>query len=419
MSYQNQSQIIAPTYMDIQDGLPMQNSKEQTLLWQQNHYMGDSGIQSEMNTRAPSMSGHLASMDEMNTTLQPHNPSNNYNNVNLQNYEWGQDISQVLNQTRGQRIRAAMFPETMDEGMEIPSTHFEGEDMTAVQRLAEPSQILKHAVGNLINYQDDAELSSRALPELVKLLTNASNDPNSTNIDKILVGKAAALVHRLSKKEAARRAILLNKSADELVSALLNALSSTSYFNVGNKDGTNAEGMGEEEEENTNEIMKSLVGALYNISHHKQGLAAIFKSGGIPALVKLLSSRIESVLFYAITTIHNLLLHQDGSKAAVRTCGGIQKMVELLRKDNVKFLAITTDCLQILAYGNQESKLMILSNGGPLELIRIMRTYNYEKVLWTTSRVLKVLSVCPNNKPAILQAGSIFCRILFSSLYFI
>ncbi len=45
---------------------------------------------------------------------------------------------------------------------------------------------------------------------------------------------------------------------------------------------------------------------------HRQGLLAIFKSGGIPALVKLLSSPVESVLFYTITTLHNLLLHQAG-----------------------------------------------------------------------------------------------------------
>lgn len=34
-----------------------------------------------------------------------------------------------------------------------------------------------------------------------------------------------------------------------------------------------------------------------------------------------------------------------------------------------------------------------------------MRNYSYEKLLWTTSRVLKVLSVCPSNKPAIVDAG--------------
>ena len=67
--------------------------------------------------------------------------------------------------------------------------------------------------------------------------------------------------------------------------------------------------------------------------------------------------------------------------------------------------AIVTDCLQILAYGNQESKLIILASQGPMELVRIMRSYDYEKLLWTTSRVLKVLSVCSSNKPGIVDAG--------------
>lgn len=63
------------------------------------------------------------------------------------------DVNIQLNQTRSQRIRAAMFPETMEEGMEIPTTQFDANQPTAVQRLAEPSQMLKHAVVNLINYQ--------------------------------------------------------------------------------------------------------------------------------------------------------------------------------------------------------------------------------------------------------------------------
>ena len=36
------------------------------------------------------------------------------------------------------------------------------------------------------------------------------------------------------------------------------------------------------------ETTRVTVGALHNLSHHRQGLLAIFKSGGIPALVKLL-----------------------------------------------------------------------------------------------------------------------------------
>lgn len=195
-----------------------------------------------------------------------------------------------------------------------------------------------------------------AIPELIKLL----NDE-----DQVVVSQAAMMVHQLSKKEASRHAIM---NSPQMVAALVRAISNS----------------------NDLETTKGAVGTLHNLSHHRQGLLAIFKSGGIPALVKLLSSPVESVLFYAITTLHNLLLHQDGSKMAVRLAGGLQKMVALLQRNNVKFLAIVTDCLQILAYGNQESKLIILASQGPIELVRIMRSYDYEKLLWTTSRVLKV-----------------------------
>merc|ERR1719411_1952412 len=281
------------------------------------------------------------------------------------------DMSATLNQTRSQRVRAAMFPETMEEGIPIPQTNFDPNQPTAVQRLAEPSQMLKHAVVNLINYQDDADLATRAIPELIKLL----NDE-----DQVVVSQAAMMVHQLSKKEASRHAIM---NSPQMVAALVKAIANT----------------------NDLESTKGAVGTLHNLSMHRQGLLAIFKSGGIPALVKLLSSPVESVLFYTITTLHNLLLHQEGSKMAVRLAGGLQKMVALLQRNNVKFLAIVTDCLQILAYGNQESKLIILASQGPLELVRIMRSYDYEKLLWTTSRVIKVLSVCSSNKPAIVDAG--------------
>ena len=314
-------------------------------------------------------------------------------------------MNQQLNQTRSQRVRAAMFPETLEEGIEIPSTQLDPSQPTAVQRLAEPSQMLKHAVVNLINYQDDADLATRAIPKLIKIPSTQLDPSQPTSVqrlaepsqmlkhavvnpinyqddaalatraipelikllnddDQVVVSQAAMMVHQLSKKEASRHAIM---SSPQMVQALVKTISNPSDL----------------------ESTKGAVGTLHNLSHHRQGLIAIFKSGGINALVKLLSSPVESVLFYTITTLHNLLLHQEGSKNVVRLAGGIPKMVALLQRNNVKFLAIVTDCLQIMAYGNQESKLIILASQGPLELVRIMRSYDYEKLLWTTSRVLK------------------------------
>ncbi|KAG5856792.1 hypothetical protein ANANG_G00011650 [Anguilla anguilla] len=343
--------------------------------WQQQSYL-DSGIHSGATTTAPSLSGKGNPEEE------------DVDNQVL--YEWEQGFSQPFSQdqvtdidgqyamTRAQRVRAAMFPETLDEGMQIPSTQFDGAHPTNVQRLAEPSQMLKHAVVNLINYQDDAELATRAIPELTKLL----NDE-----DQVVVNKAAVMVHQLSKKEASRHAIM---RSPQMVSAIVRTMQNT----------------------NDVETARCTAGTLHNLSHHRLvkracSAPAIFKSSPCPAsaLVKMLGSPVDSVLFYAITTLHNLLLHQEGAKMAVRLAGGLQKMVALLNKTNVKFLAITTDCLQILAYGNQESKLIILASGGPQALVNIMRTYTYEKLLWTTSRVLKVLSVCSSNKPAIVEAG--------------
>lgn len=356
------------------------DSTHQTMMWQQNQYMVDSGIHSGTTTQAPSVSSKhgpldmpMDACDDMDAPRLIYDFDNGFTHggygpeqVDEMGQHMGQPRPQPPAQQPQQRMHAPMYADGLDEtGMPIPV------GPGGVKMMPEPSQMLKHAVVNLINYQDDADIAQCAIPELTKLLTDE---------DQVVVGQAATICHQLSKREASRLAIMMSP---QMVAALIHAMANATDL----------------------ETMRCTAGTLHNLSHHSRGLLAIYKSGGIPALVKLLSSRVESVLFYAITTLHNLLLHQEGSKPAVRQADGLQKMVALLQSVNVKFLAITTDCLQILAYGNQDSKMMILNSGGPGELVRIMRTYTYEKLLWTTSRVLKVLSVCPNNKPAIVEAG--------------
>ncbi|KAJ8264581.1 hypothetical protein GJAV_G00150940 [Gymnothorax javanicus] len=326
--------------------------------WQQRYYAADSGIQSGATTVRDDDGSEFGTKTytTVTKTMVVENPG---------------DVELQLAQTRAERVRAAMFPETSMEGTSIMSTQMDPGQQTNVQRLAEPSQLLKNAIIHLINYQDDAELATRAVPELTKLL----NDD-----DQAVVNKAAMIVNQLTRKDASRKVLM---QSPQMVAAVVRTMQNT----------------------NDMETARCTASILHNLSHQREGLLAIFKSGGIPALVRMLSSPMESVLFYAITTLHNLLLHQEGAKMAVRLADGLQRMVPLLKKSNPKFLAITTDCLQLLSYGNQESKLIILGSGGPDGLVHIMRNYNYEKLLWTTSRVLKVLSVCPSNKPAIVEAG--------------
>lgn len=70
-----------------------------------------------------------------------------------------------------------------------------------------------------------------------------------------------------------------------------------------------------------------------------------------------LSSAIDAVVNYALSTLHNLLLHLEHAKLEILRCGGCQKMVGLLNSNNPKFLAILTDCLHMLAFNNDEVKV--------------------------------------------------------------
>ncbi|KAF7990552.1 hypothetical protein HCN44_000357 [Aphidius gifuensis] len=337
--------------------LPITSAEEQTLLWQQGSYMRDSEIHSAISTTAPSLSGKEDDMYSEQMILSP-DPGFNQNYGHDQVNEMNSQLSQTYID------RATMFPKTSKEDT---SSQFNSSQSTT-----ESDQMFTHDADNFKNCHD-ADLATYAIPELIKLL----NDE-----DQVIVSRAAVMVHQLSKKEASCYAIIKNS---QIVQALVRAMSHSNDF----------------------ESTKAAVGTFHNLSLHREGLLAIFKSDGIPALVKLLSYGVESILFYAITILHNLLLHHEGSKMAVRHAGGLQKMVALLQRNNVKFLIIVTDCLEILAYGNQESKLVILRSQGPIELVRIMRSYDCEKLLWTTSRVLKALSVCSHNKSAIVNAGGL------------
>lgn len=165
-----------------------------------------------------------------------------------------------------------------------------------------------------------------------------------------------------------------------------------------------------------NEILKYTAAIFHNFSLFRPGLKVIFQNNVLPVLYKLLETNEEIIVYFSITTLHNLVLKNQYAKDAVLMTG-IPILIRLLSKDNCKFLAIVTDCLHMFAFGYQECKQMILDGGGPQELIRIIGTYtNYPKLLWTTTRVLKVLSVCPKNKQAIIQFGGM--QVLAKNILF-
>ncbi|XP_022248931.1 catenin beta-like [Limulus polyphemus] len=327
--------------------MPIGNPKEQAILWQQNTYLGDSGIHSGATTQAASLSGREEDMDNDQMVF-------DWNQSGFTQPGFTQDqvddMNQQLNHTRSQRVRAAMFPETLEEGIEIPSTQFDTSQPTAVQRLSEPSQMLKHAVVNLINYQDDADLATRAVPELIKLL----NDE-----DQVVVSQAAMMVHQLSKKEASRHAIM---NSPQMVAALVRAMSTS----------------------NDLETTRCAAGTLHNLSHHRQGLLAIFKSGGIPALVKLLSHttafqrgmqalsmhlghQSQRLVLNCLWTLRNL--SDAGTKQdSVDTL--LQGLVQLLGSNDINVVTCAAGILSNLTCNNMRNKVIVCQVGGIENLVR-------------------------------------------------
>ena len=121
----------------------------------------------------------------------------------------------------------------------------------------------KHAVVNLIKYQDHADLATPTISELTRLLSDEV---------EVVVSQAAMMVHQVSKREASRHDIDTINS-QQTIAALVKTRSSTKEVLGYTSD---------------LETTRLAAGTLHNLSHHRQSLLAISKSGGVSALVKLL-----------------------------------------------------------------------------------------------------------------------------------
>lgn len=152
------------------------------------------------------------------------------------------------------------------------------------------------------------------------------------------------------------------------------------------------------------EIVKSIATIFHGLSKCRTGQFVMFENGYLSVIYKCLYSKIESLAFYSIATLHNLVIGLEVAKNDVRQ-NGIHLLMDLLSSNNTRFLAVVINCLRLVSIYNQSAKDQILEYGGPAHLLRILQTYDYEKLLWSTIRLLKVLSSCPKQKPIIIELG--------------
>ncbi|KAF8565154.1 Junction plakoglobin [Paragonimus westermani] len=154
-----------------------------------------------------------------------------------------------------------------------------------------------------------------------------------------------------------------------------------------------------------------LSGILYYLSHTEEGVDLILSSNGVEILSYFLISPLESVLYYTVAALHSLLLARRSARDVVRDSCIVNRLILLLNLSvsysgiteqhkngglcpyvNPKFLAVLCDSLHILAYGHEATKRVFIEQGAIRSLVQLISRSYYEKLLWTGTRLLRVLS---------------------------
>jgi len=366
MDYQQHYSVHQQQHHSMGLNLPdASSSSEKALMWGSSGYMTESGY----STQAPSISGSIDpfgtnNTDQLDSTMSCNNMDTTAS-ITATTIMPAASNSNDWNYNKMASNTAAAAPQPQAQPQ-------------AQQSIERPSEAAcdedsDNAVANWMNYQDNSEMALKAIPELLKLITDE---------DLIVVQQAAILFNQMSRNEGPRMALIQTSNA---VQCLVDCLNTTADL----------------------ETARSLVGTLYSVSTQKPaGVQAIINSKALNTLVKMLSAPMETIVSYAITTLHNVLLDcGDKVKMQLRKMGVIHQMIPLLSQNtNVKFLSILVDCLQLLAFGNQETKQIILELGGTQLLVGLLvNQTNYQKLLLNTTRLLKVLSVCSQNKQALVN----------------
>jgi hypothetical protein len=269
-------------------------------------------------------------------------------------------------------VRKALFPEfALDDEVNGDAYHTSAGPSSLVHLLAEPAQSFKESIIDLINFCDDVEEASNNIPELIRLLSD--KDPH-------VVSRAARMVYLLSKED---KCIATLASNEHLVGALVNATNSQNA-----------------------ETQRDAVAVLSHISNHADGRMYIFRSGGIEQLVKMLRSPVESVVHYAVTTLHNLLIYLETAKEDIVACGGLEALVPLLDSPNPKLQALVADSIYFLLLDRPQCKQSFLSLQGPRFLVKILESdMPYLKLIYAVVRCIRSISTDPQNKASLISLG--------------
>ncbi|VDQ11040.1 unnamed protein product [Trichobilharzia regenti] len=179
------------------------------------------------------------------------------------------------------------------------------------------------------------------------------------------------------------------------------------------------------------DVIHCMSGIINYFSQCPDGINMILHKGGLDIINGLLLFPFESVLYFCVTALHNVLLSHESAKGFIhRTCisnrlinllnysvehSGLdmsslrKSSIDAQKSINPKFSAVLCDCLYILAYGHESTKRSFKEQGGLSSLLTLITVSTYEKVLWTATRLLRVLSAWIPVKCEIIAQDPFLC----------
>ena len=310
----------------------MINKSQSVAAWQHQNYMIDSGINSGHSTAPPSLCSNgtgneLLDNDDVDSVYSSHASWSGSTPGYPQACYTPEQYDSFSGTTRG----VGMYYENGPNSIPCETPSYPSPQQYDPNNQAPPNMVVQPGPSQSMAPQGmqqqgqqppQQQMPRQSLKEAISQIAQMLDDN-----DMVVQLQAAETAQAMAKNAANRPAII---QSPQMIQSLVNALNSS------NED-----------------IVRCAAGTLHDLSQMKPGLLSIFKCGGIQILIGLLQSPREAILFYAITTLHNLLLHQDGAKSAVALANGIPILVRLLqRHSNVKFLAITVDCLRVSISGH-------------------------------------------------------------------
>ncbi|CAH8625818.1 unnamed protein product [Schistosoma margrebowiei] len=253
------------------------------------------------------------------------------------------------------------------------------ECFSSVEQLSGPVSKLNEIIQDLIDYKNDAEFAAMTASDLAKRLRS------NISVDEAF--QVVSYIHKFARYQAARCGLV---NCSELVRAIIHILQTTKNVDLQSEAALTLQ-----------LLTKALTGA-------KLACEEI----GIPQLVEMLRHPSEVMYTTALYVLNQLLWHLPNySRPEFRQCNGQLNLIYLLesnRLDDSNWLLICLDTLRMAVYESSETKLSITSTNIYQIIVHLLRTYPTNmKIAYNIARLIKVLSVCNENKLKLVEAGTV------------